>query len=120
MTQEDIFVDFSDARNQFVPIDSQPTDDDLARLEETLYPLLLTIPYDSERGKHNLSGIVLDDKTYKNIYGTPFPVPTKPEAYESSIPDDAKSDLRARSEAIYKARIQDYRRAEKGPTRQRL
>ena len=108
MTPEDILADFSEAQNQFAPIDRQPTDDDLVRLEETLYPLLLAIPYDSEHGKHNLSGIILDDKTYKTTYGTPFPVPTKPGAYDTSIPDDAKSVIRARAEAIHKARIQDY------------
>ena len=108
MTPEDILADFNEAQNQFAPIDRQPTDDDLVRLEETLYPLLLAIPYDSENGKHNLSGIILDDKTYKNTYGTPFPVPTKPGAYDTSIPDDAKSVIRARAEAIHKARIQDY------------
>ncbi len=108
MTPEDILADFSEAQNQFAPIDRQPTDDDLLCLEETLYPLLLAIPYDNERGKHNLVSIIHDDKTYKNIYGTPFPIPTKPGAYDTSIPDDAKSALRARSEAINKARIQDY------------
>ncbi len=104
MTPEDILADFSEAQNQFSPIDRQPTDDDLVRLEETL----LAIPYDSENGKHNLSGIILDDKTYKTTYGAPFPVPTKPGAYDTSIPDDAKSVIRARAEAIHKARIQDY------------
>ena len=84
MTPEDILADFSEAQNQFAPIDRQPTDDDLVRLEETLYPLLLAIPYDSEHGKHNLSGIILDDKTYKTTNGTPFPVPTKPGAYDTS------------------------------------
>ncbi len=108
MTPEDILANFSEAQNQFAPIDRQPTDDDLVRLEETLYPLLLAIPYDSEHGKHNLSGTILDDKTYKTTYGTPFPVPTKPGAYDTSIPDDAKSVIRARAEAIHKARIQDY------------
>jgi len=108
MTPADILADFNEAQNQFAPIDPQPTDDDLVRLEETLYPLLLAIPYDSESGKHNLSGIILNDETYKEIYGALFPVPTKPGAYDTSIPDDAKSVLRARSEAIHKARINDY------------
>jgi len=97
MTPEDILADCH-----------QPTDDDLVRLEETLYPLLLAIPYDSESGKRNLSGIILNDETYKEIYGAPFPLPTEPSAYDTSIPDDAKAVLRARSEAIHKAHINDY------------
>jgi len=63
MTPEDILADFNQAQNQFAPIDHQLTDDDLARLEETLYPLLLAIPYDRKSGKHNISVIILKDET---------------------------------------------------------
>jgi len=105
MTLEDILADYSEAQHKFTPINQRPTDDDLIRLEETLYLLLLAIPYGYESEKHNLSDIILDDKTYKNIYGAPFPEPTKPGAYDTSIPDDPKSVLRARAEAINKARI---------------
>ena len=48
--------------------------------------------------------------TTKNTkkYTAPRSLPTKPGAYDTSIPDDAKAVLRARSEAIHKARINDY------------
>jgi len=63
MTPEDILADFNEAQNKFAPIDRQPTDDDLVRLEETLYPLLLAIPYDSENGKHNPSLVLFNTIT---------------------------------------------------------
>jgi len=108
MTPEDILADFNNTQNQFAPIDHQPTDDDLVRLEETLYPLpSLTIAKVENTTSSASSSTTNHTKKY-TAPRSPFPVPTKPGAYDTSIPDDAKAVLRARSEVIHKARINDY------------
>ena len=58
-------------------------------------------------GKTSYQASSSTTKQTKNIRRL-VPVPTKPGAYDTSIPDDAKSVLRARSGAIHKARINDY------------
>ena len=62
MIPEDTLADFNEAQDQFVSINHQPTE---VRLEELLHPSLVAIPDNSESGKHNLSGIILDHETYK-------------------------------------------------------
>ncbi len=81
-------------------------DDDLTALRETLYPLLLAIPY-NEAGTHNLIGILEPTAAYTARVGNNFPVPNQPPTYPA-IPDDATPVVRARREAEHAVLVKDY------------
>ena len=58
MTPEEIVAEFADALKQFDPIDVQPSDTDLTRIQEVVAPLLFQILYNETGGTHNLIGLV--------------------------------------------------------------
>ena len=89
MTPEEITALFAEAANKFSPIAGAPTDDDLTALRKTLYPLLLSIPYD-EDGTHNLIGLIEPPASYIATWGEAFPVPARPPAYDPAIAADAR------------------------------
>ena len=88
MTPEEITALFADAAAKFSPFAGAPTDDDLTALRETLYPLLLSIPYDKD-GTHNLIGLIEPPSSYIATCGKAFPVPARPPAYDPAIAADA-------------------------------
>ena len=49
----------------FEPISGQPTDKDLTRLRQVSLSALVPIPYDREKGKHSLLGLLLNDDEYR-------------------------------------------------------
>jgi hypothetical protein len=73
MIPKEITALFATAATSFQPIAGQPSDDDITNLRETLYPLLLNIPYDKE-GTHNLIGLLEPPTTYAARWGTAFPI----------------------------------------------
>ena len=109
MTPEEITTAFATAAASFQPIVGQPTDDDLTLLRETLYPLLLEIPYDETPppGVHNLIGLVEPTTSYTATWGAPFPIPVRPPTYPL-IPDAATPVVRARAEAEHAVLVADY------------
>ena len=106
MTPEEITTLFATAATTFTPIAGQPSDDDLTALRETLYPLLLDIPYD-EAGEHNLIGILEPENKYIARWGAAFPIPVWPPSCPA-IPNDATPVVRARREAEHAVRVQDF------------
>jgi hypothetical protein len=113
MTPEEITTAFAKAAEIFTPIVGQPNDDDLTRLREVLYPLLLDIPYDDEPAiegvyRHNLIGLIEPTIAYTATWHEPFPKPAQPAAYPA-IADDATPVVRARSEANHARIIRDYK-----------
>ena len=107
MTPEEITALFATAAASLTPIAGQPTDDDLTRLRDVLYPLLLDIPYDKTEGGHNLIGLIEPTASYTERWGAPFPIPARPPAYPA-IADDASAVVRARSEATHAILVRDY------------
>ena len=107
MTLDEIVSKFLVDLDNFEPITNQPSDSDLTRLREAIAPLLLQIPYDETGGVHNLTGIVRAKPAYLNLYGEAFPEPTRVGAYHLEIDDDATAVVRARLEAVHKARRAD-------------
>ena len=107
MTPEEITALFAEAANKFSPIAGAPTDDDLTALRETLYPLLLSIPYD-EDGRHNLIGLIEPPSSYIATWGEAFPVPARPPAYDPAIAADATPVVRARMEAAHALVLRDF------------
>ena len=104
MTPEEILAKFSHSLDNFEPIDGQPSDTDLTRLQEAVAPLLLQIPYDETGAVHNLIGLIWTEAAYAARYGKAIPKPTRVGAYDATIDDDATSVVRARSEASHKAK----------------
>ena len=73
MTPEEIVAKFSHSLNNLVPIDGQPSDTDLTRLQEAVAPLLLQILYDKTGAVHNLVGLIQPEAVYVARYGKAFP-----------------------------------------------
>ena len=107
MTPEEIVAKFAHALDNFEPIDGQPSDTDLIRLQEAVIPLLLQILYDETGTVHNLIGLIRPESTYVTRYGEAFPEPTRFRAYDSNIDDNATTVVRAQSEAAPKAKRAD-------------
>ena len=101
---------FSAALDNFEPITDQLSDSDLTRLREAIAPLLLQIPYDETGGTHNLIRIIRAKLAYLKRYSESFPEPTRVEAYDLEINDNATAVVRARLEAAHKARRADRAR----------
>ncbi len=122
MSPEDIASLFADASATFPAIVGQPEDHQIHALVELLTPLLLDIPYDAENGKHSLVGLIQSDADYKADYGAIFVRPGRVAAYppekgDKSIAADAHNAVRARAEAMWRAKRSDsitYDVTEKG------
>jgi hypothetical protein len=113
MSPEEITAAFATAAATFTPIVGQPNDDDLTRLRDTIYPLLLDIPYDDEPPvagvyRHNLIGLIEPTISYTARWHEAFPRPNQPAAYPT-IADDASPVVRARSEAKHARLVRDYK-----------
>ena len=107
MTPEDITTLFATADEDFTAIIGQPEDQHLHALGEVLTPLLLEIPYDSEKGIHNLVALIQDTADYTAEYGEAFVRPTRMAAYDKTIKSDATNVDRARAEATWNAKLKD-------------
>ena len=108
MKPEDVPLLFAEMASTFEPILGQPTDSDIVNITEILIEALYQIPFDDEKGVHNLVGIILAKPVYLADYKEPFPVQKKPGIYDPSITEDTKDSLRSQKEAIWKAKRRDY------------
>ena len=59
------------------------------RLCEDLSTILIPLPYNVEKGTHNLLVIVMDEEDYEHLYHAKFPTPTKPTIYKEKTPNNA-------------------------------
>jgi hypothetical protein len=74
----------------FLPIDGQPSDDNLVHLSDTILPILLKATYDRVNGIHNLWGLVASTDCYLPHYSAPFVRPaTRPACYDPAINAEA-------------------------------
>jgi hypothetical protein len=64
MTPDAITTVLTTAQALFLPIDGQPTNNDLVRLVNAVVPVLLKATYDRVNGIHNLWGLVADADRY--------------------------------------------------------
>ena len=111
MKTTEVQAAFAALLDAFKPISGQPTDEDLTRLRRAALSALVPIPYDKEKGKHLLLGLLLTDDEYHARYGTAFPVKAskRPAIYDESIAVDATADVRAKAEAIHQAKLEDWK-----------
>ena len=65
MKPTEIQASFAALLDTFDPITGQPTDGDLTRLNLACLSALVPIPFDREKGKHNLMGLLLADADYE-------------------------------------------------------
>ena len=101
----DLHTMFKARREAFEVVDIQPTNADLHHIVEDLAKLLYTIPFDKERGKHNLIGLIMYKADYSARFGALLPGLAYPEIYYELIANGATRVIRAKAEAIHRARI---------------
>ena len=100
---------FKEAYDVFPPLEGKPTDDDLLAIREALLPLLMVIPFDAVGGIHSLTALLTDDSKYAATHGGhSFIRPMRLPLYDLTIPDDAPTEVRVRSEAAHKSKLEDY------------
>ena len=97
----------ANALEQFEPIAGQPSNTNLTRIREVVAPLLLQIPYNKRGEVHNLIDLIRPEAAYIMHYDAAFLKPTRVEAYDSTIDNDAKSVVRAHTEAAHKSKRTD-------------
>ena len=112
MKTTEVQAEFAALLDAFEPINGQPTDTDLTRLRQVALSALVPIPYDSEKGKHSLLGLILTNDEYSARHGNvEFPVNAakRPAIYNENIQADATAGVRAQAEAIYQAKLEDWK-----------
>jgi hypothetical protein len=94
----------------FLPIDGQPSDDDLVHLSDAILPILLKATYDRINGIHNLWGLVASVDCYLYHYGASFVRPaTCPACYNLATTAEASRVDRVCAKTAWVALIQDYK-----------
>ena len=107
MTPEEIVAKFSHSIDNVEPVNGQLSDTNLTRLREAVAPLLLQIPYDETGAVHNLIGPIRPEAPYVARYDEAFLNPTRVEAYDANIDNDATAIIRAHSEVAHKEKRAD-------------
>ncbi len=77
MTPKAITSALAAAQALLLPINGQPSNNDLVCLSDTILPILLKTTYNHVNGIHNLWGLVASADCYLHHYGAPF-VPQPP------------------------------------------
>ena len=98
---------FASRLGEFDPILGQPTGAGLTWLHKYLTKILLPILYDVEEGDHNLIGLVMDKKNYKQRYWAKIPMPTNPEVYDETVLNISTHVVWAKAESVHTAKISD-------------
>ena len=113
MNPEEIVAKFANSLKQFELIAGQPSDTNLTRIREVVAPLLLQIHYDETGAVHNLIGLIWTEAAYITRCGTALLEPMRVVVYDATIDDDASAVVRARTEALHKAKRADRATYEK-------
>ena len=107
MSPEEIVAKFVEALEFFEPIKGQPSIRDLTKFLEVLTQVLLKIPFDETEGKNNPVGVINSIANYCSRYRQAFVIPQRVGAYDESIAENAKAEVRAKMEAKRRARRLD-------------
>jgi hypothetical protein len=75
MTPKAIASALAAAQALFLPINGQPSDNDLVRLSDAILPILLKATYNCVNGVHNLWGLVASAHCYLHQYSILFVSP---------------------------------------------
>jgi hypothetical protein len=110
MTPEVINSTLAAAQALFLPINGQPSNDNLVCLSDAILPILLKAIYDCINGIHNLWGLVASADCYLHHYGAPFVHPaTHPACYDPAITAEASRVNRVCAKTAWAALLQDYK-----------
>ena len=78
MKPEDVPLLFAEMDSTYEPILGQPSDSDIVKITEVLSEALYQIPYNDEKGIHNLVGLIQDKVSFLADYSEEFPSQKKP------------------------------------------
>jgi hypothetical protein len=109
MTPKAITSALAAAQALFLPIDKQPSDDDLVCLSDTILPILLKVSYNRINGVHNLWGLIASADCYFHHYGAPFVrQATQSACYDPSITAEASRVNCVCTKTAWAALLKDY------------
>ena len=108
MSPEELLTLLKEAADAFAVPEGKPTDDDITRIYKVLYPLLLSIPYDQEAGRHNLRGLITPKADYIKKYGVSFRRPPRPATYSAAINATTSDAARRMEEAKHTVLKEDH------------
>ena len=92
----------------FTVIVDRPTDNDLIEIRQLLVPVLMKTTYDELTLQHNLSGVILPDESYEQIYKKgAYAIPPVIPLYDDNIDKDATRLEINRAKGKHKARRND-------------
>jgi hypothetical protein len=120
MTPKAITSALAAAQALFLPINGQPSNNNVVCLSEAILPILLKVTYDHVNGVHNVWGLVASADWYLHHYGAPFVCPaTSPACYNPAINAEASHVDRVCAKTPWAALLQDYKayKAAKGGTK---
>jgi hypothetical protein len=110
MTPKAITSALAAAQVLFLPIDGQPSNDNLIRLSNAILSILLKATYDRVNGIHNLWGLVASADRYFHHFGALFVRPaTHPACYDPAINVEASHIDRICTKTAWAALFQDYK-----------
>jgi hypothetical protein len=110
MTPKAITLALTAAKALFLPINGQPSNNDLVHLSDAISPFLLKATYNRVNGVHNLWGLVASADCYLHKYGAPFIGPATHQAcYDPAINAEASCINPICTKTAWAALLQDYK-----------
>jgi hypothetical protein len=110
ITPKAITSALAEAQALFLPINGQPSNNDLVRLSNAILPILLKATYNCVNSVHSLWGLVASTDCYLHHYGAPFVHPaTRPACYNPAITMEAFCVNCVCSKTAWAALLQDYK-----------
>ena len=107
MTPEDLTAQLSASVQEFLPIAGRPNDNNLKRIKDTLYLILIARTYGAMNQTHNLWGVIATLEVYIRKTSASFPIPENPSPYPT-INNNATNMVRAREEPEKKSLKVEY------------
>ena len=99
---------FNAAREVFEVQEGQPTENYVTMTVEVIGGFLFALRYDIEKGKENLTGIIVEDPEYVKKFGRSFRRPTRPGIYDDTLAGGKVTIAVQKAEAVHKAKFQDW------------
>ena len=92
----------------FIKIAAKPTYDDIFNIRQLLVPIFMSTKYDELKNENNLSGVILPQIRYENMYGVgQFTIPLLVSLYDILIVTDATSTEVHRAEGANESKRND-------------
>ncbi len=99
---------FKEAHDSFPHLEGKPSNDNLLAIRETLFLLLMVIPYDQLNGVHSLTAILTEAVKYKANHSAKFVSPAHLSLYNKLIANNATTVVRVRVDTAHVSRLDNY------------